>query len=247
MFLMLLAAACSSCCAVLCLITIGPQRVERWAQPLSLAAAGLLLTLAFAHLIPEALHEGADAHTLGLCALATVLILCCAEMLLSSGTKRREHSHGHGHSHALANGAGGLLAGTLLHTFCDGVMLAAAFAADVNLGLAVTAAVFAHELPQEIGDYALLLTLGFTRVQAFAVNGAALSGMVSGALLSALILDVIEPLLPYILAVSAASFIYVALSDLLPRLKHACGTAQLAGRLLCLLGGAMLAFIISHH
>ncbi len=239
MLLIAAAAAVSSLCAMAALLLIGLQRIERMAKSLALLAAGMLLTISCAHLLPEALHSAADSHSLGLTALITLLSLIILEMVLANGRN--------GHQHSLGSGAAGLLGGTLVHTACDGIMLAAAFAADINVGLALTAAIFAHELPQEMGDYALLLECGFNRKQAFAVNLTALVGMVGGALSSSLILSTISSLLPYALTIAAASFMYVALSDLLPKLRHTASRGQLLHRLGSLLSGVILALLLVHH
>ena len=243
MLTVIAAASVSSLCAVAALLLIGLQRVERLSKPLALTAAGLLLTLAFAHLLPEAMHSGADAHALGFTALSCILLLSFLEMYFASG---KEQSRGQ-HSHTISSGASGLLCGTLLHTFCDGVMIASAFATDLNLGIAVTAAIFAHELPQELGDYALLLECGLNKVQAFAVNLTALCGMNAGAICVSLTLAWLDSLLPYALIISAACFIYVALSDLLPRVRHTKNKSQLLKRLFCLCLGVLLALALCHH
>ena len=238
MLIMLLAAASSSLCAIAALLLIGLQRIERLAKPLALMAAGMLLTLAFAHLLPEAVHGETDSHDLGLVALGTILVLTALEML--SG-------HDPAHEHSASSGATGLLSGTLVHTFCDGIMLATAFATDMHVGLAVTAAIFIHELPQEMGDYALLLECGYSKKRAFVVNVVALGGMVGGALCSSLILQELTLLLPYALTIAGSSFIYVALSALLPRLKASGSTKSALWRLTCLLLGALLALLLVHH
>lgn len=243
MLLLVLAAASSSLCAIAALLLIGRERIERISKPLSLMATGLLIALALSHMLPEALHEAADAHLAGFLALGTVLFLIMLEMFFNAG-----HSHHHSHApQALANGGFGILAGTALHTFCDGVMIAAAFAVDVKLGLAVTAAIFAHELPQGLGDYALMLHCGMNKRQAFSVNITAMLASVAGALSASLIIDTIEGLLPYVLSVAAASFIYVSLADLLPRLKRSDNRLLMAKRSFFLLAGVVLALVLSHH
>lgn len=251
------AATVSSLCAILCILLTGTQRISRMARPLSLMATGLLITLALTHILPEAMHEAADPHTAGMVCFVTVMVLIFVEMFFNTG-----HSHHHHPdlsactSSAAPNGkegqtgtggALGLIAGTGLHTFCDGIMLAAAFAADPHVGLAVTMGILAHELPQEIGDYALLLTLGFSRSQAFVINITALLCMLTGALSFSYLIGRVEWLLPYALSVSAASFMYVALSDLLPRLNRSEDKKRMLRRYAFLLAGAVLALLISHH
>lgn len=247
--LLVCAAAAPALCAIAVLLLLGRSRsmLDRLARPLSLTATGLLIALSLSHMLPEAMEEAADPHLAGFCALGTVMLLIGIEMFFNAG-----HSHHHGPDrplpHAMmADGGLGILAGTALHTFVDGVMIAAAFAVDRGLGLAAAAAIFAHELPQELGDYALLLQCGLNRTQAFAVNLTSLCCCTAGALSSSLVIDHIEGLLPYVLSVSAASFIYVALSDLLPRLRRSDNRRLMLRRYAFLCLGVVLALLISHH
>lgn len=248
MLLLVCAAAAPAACAMVVLRLLWHSRsmLDRLAGPLSLTATGLLIALSLSHLLPEALEEASDPHLAGYCALGTVMLLIFIEMFFNAG-----HAHHHGPERplpqAMAAGGFGILAGTALHTFVDGVMIAAAFAVDRGLGLAAAAAILAHELPQELGDYTLLLQCGLNRTQAFVVNITSMICCTAGALSSSLIIDQIEGLLPYVLSVSAASFIYVALSDLLPRLRHSDSRRLMVRRyaLLCL--GVVLALLISRH
>jgi zinc and cadmium transporter len=107
-----------------------------------------------------------------------------------------------------------------VHNFCDGVIIAAAFLTDPTLGLVTTLAVAAHEIPQEAGDYIVLLNAGFSRARALAFN--LLSGLaaVAGGVLGYFVVGPFEALLPYLLVVASSSFIYVAVADLLPQLQQ---------------------------
>jgi zinc and cadmium transporter len=107
-----------------------------------------------------------------------------------------------------------------LHNFIDGVLIAAAFLTDPHLGVVTTLAILAHEIPQEVGNFAVLMHAGFSRARAFAWNlGASLTSVLGG-LIGWLALREAMALLPYALAVAAASLIYVAVADLIPGLHR---------------------------
>jgi zinc and cadmium transporter len=195
-------------------------------------AVGALLGAVFFELLPHALEEGSTERV-----MATVLAGLLAFFLLEKLVLWR-HSHGHDahrddaeeteHEHALHGhvahdqGRSGLmiLIGTAVHNFCDGVVIAASFLADVRLGLATTVAIVAHAVPQQVGDFAVLLHSGFTRSRAFAYNVSAGVATLVGALAGHYALAQMQPLLPTVLAIAAASLLYVAVADLIPSLHR---------------------------
>jgi len=188
-------------------------------------SAGLLLTVAFTHLLPEAFHSDADPAVLGWLLLAGILGLFLLEKVaLLHHTHHHEgdaHHHEHGYdAHEARRGGWPVLIGDTFHNFGDGVLIAAAFVVDTRLGVAATAAVLAHEVPHEIGDFMILLNAGFSRRKAFAFNLAAGCSAVLGGVIGYFVLETLQRLLPYALALAAASFIYIALSDLLPEMMR---------------------------
>jgi zinc and cadmium transporter len=143
------------------------------------------------------------------------------------------HSHGHEHhdekldesehDHALHDqGRSGLmiLIGNGVHNFCDGIVIAAAFLADTALGLAATVAIVAHALPQQVGDFAVLVHSGYARSRAFAVNVATGLATLAGALAAYFALSDMQQALPIVLALAASSLLYVAVADLIPSLHR---------------------------
>lgn len=239
MFYYLIPSALVSPLAAACVILItGSKRLENFAKPLSLVAVGLLITISLSHLLPEAMEESSDPHTIGFTVLIAVLVLIGIEMFCSS------HSH---HDNALAKGAAGLLSGTFLHAFCDGIILASSYLVDVHLGIAVTAAILIHEVPQEIGDYVILLDCGMSRTGAFSISLISGLGALCGVTSGYFLLDTVQGLLPYALAISASSFIYVSLCDLLPRLYKSQNQHKMIYRFFFLLLGVIAALLISHH
>ena len=110
------------------------------------------------------------------------------------------------------------MAGDTFHNFTDGVIIAAAFLGDPRLGVVTSIAIIAHEIPQEIGDFLILLHSGFSKRKALIVNGVSGLAMVAGALVAWFALSAVQQWVPEILAMSAASMIYVAVADLIPGL-----------------------------
>ena len=110
--------------------------------------------------------------------------------------------------------------GDSIHNFCDGIIIAAAFLTDVQLGAVTALAIIAHEIPQEVGDYIVLLNAGLSRRKALLYN--AMSGLaaVAGGVIGYFVVGPWEQLFPYLLVVASSSFVYVAVADLIPQLQH---------------------------
>jgi len=188
-------------------------------------SAGVLLGTALLHVLPEAFESSAGARELFLTLLGGLLFFWLLE---KAELYRHVHHHegdGHHHHHhfdAEQAGRGGysVLVGDSIHNFCDGVIIAAAFLADVRLGFVTALAIVAHEIPQEVGDYIVLINAGFSRARALLFN--ALSGLaaVLGGVFGYFVVGPWEELFPYLLVVASSSFIYVAVADLLPQLQQ---------------------------
>ncbi len=188
-------------------------------------SAGVLLGTALLHVLPEAFESSAGSRELFLTLLAGLLffwLLEKAELYRHAHHHEGDGHHHHHHFDAEQAGRGGysVLVGDSIHNFCDGVIIAAAFLADVKLGFVTALAIVAHEIPQEVGDYMVLINAGFSRARALLFN--ALSGLaaVLGGVLGYFIVGPWEDLFPYLLVVASSSFIYVAVADLLPQLQQ---------------------------
>ena len=142
------------------------------------------------------------------------------------------HEHGHAHGHDAGRSGWMIVIGDSFHNFTDGVIIASAFLADVKLGIVTAAAIVAHEVPQEVGDFLVLLHSGFSKSKALAVNAASSLASIAGALLGYFALSAASEWVPRMLAISAASMIYVAVADLMPGLQRRTrfveGVAQVA-------------------
>lgn len=196
-------------------------------------AIGALLSAAFLALLPHAAEaKGIDFHDIGLTVLLGMLGFFLLEKMVlwrhchSHECEAHAPSHEHNHDHA----AGTLvLIGDGMHNLVDGVLIAAAFLTDFDLGVVTALAVAAHEIPQEVGDFAILLSSGFSRAKALIFNILASLTTVVGAVIAYYSLADFQSVLPYVLAVAASSFIYIAVADLIPGLHkrlHFSATVQ---------------------
>ena len=190
-------------------------------------SAGLLLGTALLLILPEAFEGPAAPQSLFLTLLLGLLFFFLLE-------KAELYRHGHHHEgddpqhhhhdgfDAEQAGRGGwsVLVGDSIHNFCDGIIIAAAFLTDVQLGVVTALAIIAHEIPQEVGDFVVLLNAGLSRARALVYN--ALSGLaaVVGGVAGYYVVGPWETLFPYLLVVAASSFIYVSVADLLPQLQR---------------------------
>lgn len=190
-------------------------------------AIGALLGAAFLALLPHALtsEHKIDVHDLGLTVLIGMLSFFVLEKMVIWRHCHTTHCEAHDpHDHQPAHQHNNQAAGTLiligdgLHNLVDGVLIAAAFMTDFHLGVVTSLAVATHEIPQEVGDFAVLLNNGFSRGKALLYNVLVSLTTVVGALLAYYSLAGMTQILPYILAIAAASFIYIAVADLIPGL-----------------------------
>src|SRR5687768_3341442 len=113
-----------------------------------------------------------------------------------------------------------VLIGDAFHNFVDGAVVAAAVMTSVPLGISTAVAVAAHEIPQEVGDFAILLHAGYSRSRALLLNVLSAGASAAGAIAAFLAFDIVPRMLPYFLALAAASFLYVAMADLIPGLHR---------------------------
>ena len=188
-------------------------------------SVGVLLGTALLHVLPEAFERGGDPHKLFMTLLVGLLfffLLEKAELYRHGHHHEGDGHHHHHHFDAEQAGRGGfsVLVGDSIHNFCDGIIIAAAFLADQRLGTITALAIIAHEIPQEVGDYIVLLNAGFSRSKALLFN--ALSGLASviGGVVGYFVVGPWETLFPYLLVAASSSFVYVAVADLLPQLQR---------------------------
>ncbi|HUG22665.1 ZIP family metal transporter [Piscinibacter sp.] len=228
-------------------LTVGV--LSRIVRDLVSLSAGVLLGTALLHVMPEAFEGDASPHALFATLLGGLLFFF---MLEKAELYRHQHHHEgdeHHHHHGFDRqqaGRGGwsVLMGDSIHNFCDGLIIAAAFLTDTELGIITSVAVIAHEIPQEVGDYIVLLNAGFKRGKALLYN--ALSGLaaVLGGVVGYFLVGPWQELFPYLLVIAASSFIYVAVADLIPQLQHRLSWRDTAAQL-AWLGGGLLVVVLA--
>lgn len=194
-------------------------------------ATGTLLATALLGLLPEAIEQASvDA------VLPTVLAGLVAFFVLERVLMWR-HCHVIGHCARHHAAAPLIVIGDTLHNFVDGIVLAAAFLSSVPLGIATGLAIVAHEIPQEVGDFAVLLDGGMAPRRALLWNLLSGTASFAGAILAYVALPALTGWSPYVLAISASSFLYIGLADLVPELHGHTQMKVGVGAFLCLLAG----------
>lgn len=201
----------------------------RWIPTVVSYAVGALLGVVFLDLLPHLFEQAKNpARVAGFILLGILAFFMLEKLLLwrhhhhSDDEPGGHGSHAHYHEHDHDHGRSGwmIVVGDSFHNFTDGVIIASAFLADVKLGMVTALAIIAHEIPQEIGDFLVLLHSGFDKRKALLMN--ALSGLatVAGALVAYFAVSQVRELIPDILAIAAAGMIYVAVADLIPGLQR---------------------------
>jgi zinc and cadmium transporter len=203
-------------------------------------ATGGLLGGAFLHLLPEAVDQLGTGWDFSLMTLAGILAFFILEKFIFWRHCHIPTSKQHPHPVAFMN-----LIGDGFHNLLDGVMIAASFMTDFSLGMATTLAVLVHEIPQEIGDFSVLVYGGFSKLKALFFNFASALVAVLGAILTLSLGTKFTNLVPLILPFTAGGFIYIASSDLIPELKKETNIKKSLLQLLGLLLGIGLMLLLT--
>lgn len=180
-------------------------------------ATGTLLGSALLGMIPKAMKLSTSPLSISATILAGIMLFFLLEKLVIWRHCHEETCDVHTRAGPL------ILFGDAFHNFVDGTVIAAAFLTDIRLGIATAISVIAHEIPQEIGDFSILLQSGYTKSKAFLYNILSSFMTMPGAFIAYVSLNAIQTAVPYILALSSASFIYIALADLIPGLHRNVG------------------------
>lgn len=249
LFYIVLATLVGGLLSVLIAASLTVSLLGRVVKHLVSLSTGVLLGTALLHVLPEAFESSASPHSLFMTLLAGLMFFFLLE---KAELYRHTHHHegdGHHHHHHFDHeqaGRGGLsvLVGDSIHNFCDGIIIAAAFLTDVHLGTVTALAIIAHEIPQEVGDYIVLLNAGFTRTRALVYN--AISGLaaVAGGVLGYFVVGPWESLFPFLMVAASSSFIYVAVADLIPQLQRRLPWRETLFQLLWLAAGLSLVLLV---
>lgn len=234
---------CAGVGSVLLAALLARALMARFTQHLLSLAAGALLATAFLHLLPEAFESDTEPHSLFLTLLLGLIFFFLLDKaeLWHHG---HEHSHGHDHPHSHDDasekgltGSWAVLTGDSVHAFGDGVLVAAAFMTNFNLGVAASLAVLAHEIPHHMGDLAVLQK-GFGQGRNALFKLCMAGGVtVVGGLAGFFLIEGHETWLPYLLVVASSSYVYVALADLIPQLQKRLSATATATQVLWLFAG----------
>jgi len=225
-----------------------PEQLRKTLVPhLVSFAIGSLLGAAFLGLLPHALTGPGveDFHAIFLAVLIGLLSFFLLEKLVLWRHCHSDHCEAHApHDHQENIEASGwmILVGDGMHNFVDGVLIAAAFMTDIHLGIVTALAIAAHEIPQEVGDFVVLLHSGFSRKKALLFNVLSSLTTIVGALLAYWSLADMQHLLPYVLAVAASSFIYIAVADLIPGLHKRAEASATVQQVLLIAAGVSLIY-----
>lgn len=231
-------------------------------------ATGALLSAALLGLLPHAIESAgvAKTHEIGLTLLGGLLLFFVLEKMVlwrhchadvcevhvnpEPHAHVHVHSHGHNHHHNHAHdqrrdqaSAMLILIGDGFHNVLDGVLIAAAFMTDVHLGVVTAIAVCAHEIPQEVGDLAILLNGGMSRMKALTLNLLASVTSVLGGVAAYFAMAQVQEVLPYAIAIAASSFLYIAVADLIPGLHRKVDPGSGAWQLVYIVLGVAVIYV----
>jgi len=196
-------------------LLVNKEKLEKFLMYFVSFSVGALLGDVFIHIIPEISGESGFKAQSGLLILAGIVFFFIIEKFINW-----HHCHHVEHTHKIKPMAYTNLIGDGLHNFLDGVIIAAGFMISFPVGLATAVAVVLHEVPQEIGDFGVLLYAGFSRGKALLFNFLSASLSILGAVITLLIASGTDKFSLTVLALAAGGFIYIAGSDLIPELHH---------------------------
>ncbi|MBL8498704.1 ZIP family metal transporter [Nitrosomonas sp. JL21] len=214
--------------SIVCAAILSLNAKVTWLSVLISYAIGALLGAAFLNTLPEAFELSDNPAQVTMTLLIGILIFFILEKLVlwrhchledceahdptHTAVTVNNHAHDHGRSGMM------VIVGDTFHNFVDGILIAAAFIADVQLGIVTSIAIIAHEIPQEAGDFIILLNSGYTRRMALMMNMLSSFATVIGGVLAYFMLHSMNFLVQPLLSLASASMIYVAMSDLIPSL-----------------------------
>jgi len=214
-------------------------------------AIGSMLGAVFLGILPHALSSPyiKDSHDIFIAVLGGLLAFFLLEKLV---IWRHCHTadceaHGQEDTHSHHSAANLILIGDGVHNLLDGVVIAAAFMTNFNLGVVTSVAIIAHEIPQEVGDFAILLHGGFNRKRALFYNLLSSLTSIIGAVVAYFFLSQTTHIIPYLLAVAASSFIYIAIVDLIPGLHKKIDVSTTVQQVLLIFAGVMLIYFTHAH
>lgn len=252
----------ASCTVAAVALWANLKSIEKWVA----FAVGAMLTVVFLDILPHALSDGVVPSSLMVWVLGGILFFFFLEKLViwrhshgdltpppTDGSAadphhshhHHHHHHSHGHSHGVRRTGLMVLIGDSLHNATDGVVIAAAFMADFKLGVVTSLAVIAHEIPQEVSDFFVLLHSGYSKGKAFLYNVISSLAMVVGGVVAYFALDQAQAYVTPVLAFAASSMLYVAVADLIPTLHRKFSIKDTAQQMV-MIGLGVLFVVVMH-
>jgi zinc and cadmium transporter len=205
-------------------------------------ASGSLLGGAFMHLIPESLEKKGPG-ALPIIGLGVFIFFVLEKFLIW----RHCHVHQEHEHFERATAARMVILSDAAHNFLDGAIIATSFSAGVPVGVSTTVAIILHEIPQELGDFAILVHGGFPVKRALLLNAASAAFALVGAVLTYFFLDLAPAANAVLLPITGGGFLYVALADLIPQLHERSTLRQAAVQILLVAAGFLSIGFLGHH
>lgn len=234
--------------SVLCAALFALNARAHWVNALVSYAIGALLGAVFLDILPEAIRLTTSGAALSGTILAGILLFFILEKLLLWRHCHHDHCEAHEpHEPPQVHGRTGLMlvVGGGFHNFVDGVIIAAAFITDVHLGIVTALAITAHEIPQEVGDFMILLHTGYSKTQSLMLNMLASLATLAGGVLAYFALQSVQGVVPTLLGLAAASMIYIAVADLIPGLHQRTRLRDTLEQVLLIVAGVSSIFFVN--
>ena len=204
-------------------------------------AGGTLLGSALLGLIPEATETIGLEHVVEW-VLIGILFFFVLEKIILWRTCHNNDSERQNHAAAPM-----IIIGDAFHNAIDGVVIAASFLSSVELGIFVTISVVLHEIPQELGDFGILIKSGYSRKKALLYNLLSGSSSLVAGISAYFLLDVVQNYIPYVIAIAASSFLYVSMADLIPEMHKETKPKESAIQIIMILTGVLIIMFSAHH
>lgn len=236
----LLAGSVGSVALAGLMLLLQPRRLEQVATHLMYLAGGTLLGASMLGMIPKA-NSQLGAQAAMIMVLGGILFFFVLEKIILWRSCHSKDCNRHDHAAVPI-----ILIGDAFHNAIDGIIIAASFLTSPSLGVFATLSVVLHEIPQELGDFGILIKGGLAKKKALMLNILSGSTSIVTGILAWFMLDTMRSLIPYALAFSASSFIYIALADLIPEMHRKTSLKDSIVQFALILTGIMLIFFILH-
>lgn len=215
------------------------ERLKKILMFLVSLSAGTLLGDAFLHLLPEAVETMENSMVIWFSVLAGIILFFSLEKIIHWRHCHEPNCQAHSRTLGVMN-----LVGDGLHNLIDGMIIAGSFLVDIRLGVITTIAVISHEIPQEIGDFGVLIHAGFKSKKALLFNFVSGLASVFGAIIAIFVGTYFDNFINFVIPITAGGFIYIASSDLIPELKKESKISKTLKQLLGIFMGLALMVLL---